>query len=475
MAGIVSMGAYIPRYRLSLEEIGRFWRIKTAKSEKATAGYDEDSVTMAVAATLNCLGRNTHEADGLYFATTTAPYKEKQSAGIIASAVDLKRELQTADFTNSLRSGSIAMRSAAGAVQSGSARNILVAAADCRTAAPQARFEQALGDGAVAVLLGSEGTVADIEEAHSVFSDFTDLWRKEQDRFIQSVEGRFAYEEGYVPTMQETIAGLLEKCSATVKDFSKFVYYASDAREHSRLARKLGLEKEQIQDPLYSRIGNTGSAASLLMLIAALEEAKPGDRILFAGYGDGCDALAFRVTNEITRFPDRHFLKEMLTQKTSIDYGRYLAWRNLVPVETSALPERPEPSVTSRWRERRSVSALYGFRCRNCGTPQINPLGQVIRVCVACQSRDSFEAYKFSDKKGKLFSYSIDQLQPTQNPPGVNGVVDFEGGGRLICELTDCEADSVRTGMTVEMTFRKMYQGRGIVNYFWKAKPVLQG
>jgi len=96
-------------------------------------------------------------------------------------------------------------------------------------------------------------------------------------------------------------------------------------------------------------------------------------------------------------------------------------------------------------------------------------------VCVACQSRDAFEAYKFSDKKGKLFSYSIDHLQPTQNPPGVNGVVDFDGGGRLICELTDCEPDSVRTDMPVEMTYRKMYQGRGIVNYFWKAKPLLRG
>ena len=95
-------------------------------------------------------------------------------------------------------------------------------------------------------------------------------------------------------------------------------------------------------------------------------------------------------------------------------------------------------------------------------------------MCIACQSKDAFEAYTFSNKKGKLFSYSIDQLQPTQNPPGVNGVVDFDGGGRLICELTDCEPDSVWTGMPVEMTFRKMYQGRGIVNYFWKAKPVLQ-
>jgi hydroxymethylglutaryl-CoA synthase len=61
---------------------------------------------------------------------------------------------------------------------------------------------------------------------------------------------------------------------------------------------------------------------------------------------------------------------------------------------------------------------------------------------------------------------------PTLNPPGVNGVIDFEGGGRMICELTDCDIDKVKVGMTLEMTYRKMFTSQGIHNYFWKAKPV---
>ena len=78
----------------------------------------------------------------------------------------------------------------------------------------------------------------------------------------------------------------------------------------------------------------------------------------------------------------------------------------------------------------------------------------------------------FAVLAGVLFSYAIDHLQPTQNPPGVNGVIDFNEGGRIICELTDCEPDKVEVGMPVEMTFRKMFRSRGINNYFWKAKPV---
>jgi hydroxymethylglutaryl-CoA synthase len=60
---------------------------------------------------------------------------------------------------------------------------------------------------------------------------------------------------------------------------------------------------------------------------------------------------------------------------------------------------------------------------------------------------------------------------PTLNPPGVNGVIDFEGGGRMICELTDCDINKMKVGMAVEMSFRKMFVNKGIINYFWKAKP----
>jgi hydroxymethylglutaryl-CoA synthase len=162
----------------------------------------------------------------------------------------------------------------------------------------------------------------------------------------------------------------------------------------------------------------------------------------------------------------------MLSRKRPVDYGKYLSWRHLVPVEASTLPDRPALSLPSRWRERKSILALYGYKCNKCGTPQFPPIGQTMRVCATCQSKDDFHEYKFSDKKGKIFSYAVDQLQPTLNPPGLNGVVDFDGGGRLICEMTDYELDKIKVGTPVEMSFRKMFQSRGIHNYFWKAKPI---
>jgi hydroxymethylglutaryl-CoA synthase len=472
MTGITSIGSYVPRYRLNVEEITKFWHIRGAGGEKAVAGYDEDTITMAVAAVLDCLGRGGGEADALYLATTTSPYSEKQGAAIIASAADMKRESLTADFTNSLRSGSIALRSALDAVKSGSAKSALVAASDARLGAPQGKLEQLLGDGAAALMIGGDRPIAEIEACYSISSDFTGVWKTGKDDFAQSAEGRFIDVVGYVPIMQDAISGLMKKCGAVPRDFSRLVFNASGIREHAELAKRMGFEKGQVQDPLFASIGNTGTAAAFLMLIAALEEAVPGERILFAVYGDGCDVFALRATQDITGICAKSSLKDRLAKKIDIGYGKYLDWRNLVPVEASSLPARPEPSLISRWRERRNVAALCGVRCKECGTPQLHPIGQAIRICAVCQSKDKFDEYRFSDKKGKLFSYAIDQLQPTQNPPGLNGVVDFEEGGRLICELTDYDLDKVRIGMPVEMTYRKMSQGQGIINYFWKAKPI---
>lgn len=468
MPGILSIAAYIPRYRLTIEEIGKMWGTKGGKGQRAVAGYDEDAVTMAVAASLDCLKGTTTPLDSLFFATTSSPYKEKQNAAIIAGAVDAPVTCNTADFTNSLRAGTTALKAALDGARSGSSSQALIVAADCRLGAPKGRFEHLLGDCACAITIGKDAPVAEIQGVYSIFSDFTDLWRGEKDEFLQSGEARFIDEAGYLPVMEETIKGLLRDFSLAPSDFSKVVFYAHDSRTHAALSRKIGFTPPQVQDPLFNQIGNSGTAATLIMLAAALQDASPGDTILLAAYGDGADAFIIRVTDHIVRA--RPTLK--LIPGRAIDYGRYLMWRNLIPLEPSALPERPEPSLAARWRQRKGIRALFGVKCRRCGVPQIHPIGQRSRVCVACQTKDDFEDYKFSDKTGRLFTYAVDSLQPTLNPPGVNGVVDFDGGGRLICELTDYDLDKVAIGMPVEMTFRRLATSKGVVNYFWKAKPM---
>jgi len=469
VVGITSFDAYIPSYRLSRDEISRAWGTKSIGGERAVAKHDEDSLTMAVAAALGCRKKSGTLTDGLFFASTTSPYKEKQAAAIIAAAVDLPKETRTVDFTDSLRGATIAMNSAVDALKSGSAENIIVVASDCRMGAGKSQFEPLFGEGAVALALGTTDVIASIEGYHSVFSEMLDVWRLEGDSFTHSWEERFIINEGYMNTMHKVISQIMEKYNATPKDFAKVVFYGPERRSHTGLARRLGFDLEtQVQDPLFDSIGNTGTAALPMMVVAALDEAKPGDLILVANYGDGGDAFLMKVTENIGKFHGNQKVKERLEKKIHINYEKYLKWRDLVPIQELSRPESPTPSITCLWRETKSVLAFYGKKCNKCGTPQYPPQ----RVCIKCQTKDDFEDYKFSDKKGNIFTYTLDYLTPSMESPAVVGVVDFEGGGRVMCEVTECEPSKIKIGMPVEMCFRKVGQKGGIRTYFWKARPI---
>src|SRR5437016_1848315 len=145
MVGITSYGAYVPMLRMPLAIIGGG---KPGGPEKAVANWDEDSVTMAVAAAIDCLrGIDRSGVDGVLFASTSYPFKEKQAAAIVARALDLRRDVLTADVGDSLRAGTTALRVSVDAVKAGSARRLLVVAGETRMAAPRSAMEANLGDG----------------------------------------------------------------------------------------------------------------------------------------------------------------------------------------------------------------------------------------------------------------------------------------------------------------------------------------
>ena len=237
MVGITSIGAYIPLYRLSREQIGGMWQTKGGAGDKAVAGYDEDVVTMGVAAALECIKKKGDGIKALYFATTTAPYREKQAAAIIAAALDLDKWSHTVEFANSLRAGTSALKVAADAVESGSAEQVLLIASDCRVGAPKGKFEQTLGDGAVAMTIGAKEPIAVIEGSRSLFSDFTAFWRTDCDDFPQSAEARLIVRGGIPTHHAGGRLGAHEKIRLKAGDFSKVVFSAHEGKEHADLAR----------------------------------------------------------------------------------------------------------------------------------------------------------------------------------------------------------------------------------------------
>ncbi len=480
MIGITAYGAYIPWHRMERQLCVKAWGGFAMPGEKAVAFFDEDSVTMGVAAALDCMGDvDPQTIDGLYFSTTTPPYKEKQSAAIMAIALGLRRDVRTADFGTSLRAGTIAFGAAHDALKAGTAKSILVTAADMRLAAPGGITEQGLGDGAAAFLLGTENVIAEIQGSYSITDELAGTWRAADDTFIRSWEDRMVLDEGYSVIIPEALTGIMKKYGLSPKDFTKVVFDSPvDGRRHGKAAAAAGFDASQVQEPftLFLKVGLTGCASAPMMLVSALESAKPGDRILYAGSGDGVDAFILRVTDAITKLSPRRGIKGHLASKKMMDsYNAYLVWRGIVPQEEARRPPKTPARLSAIWRERRQQLGLWGIKCRKCGTVQYDNGAAAttpIRICAVCGAKDDFEDYNFSRRKAKIFSYTHDNLAPVADPPASVVLVDFEGGGRAFFDLTDRDPAEIAVGTEVEMTFRRMQVNRGLSIYHWKARPV---
>ena len=108
------------------------------------------------------------------------------------------------------------------------------------------------------------------------------------------------------------------------------------------------------------------------------------------------------------------------------------------------------------------------LKCKKCGSPQYPEQ----RVCMKCRAKDQFEEYGFADREAKVTTFSHDNLAVSVDPPVTITTVDFTGGGRIVCDMTDRDPEEVKIGMPLEMTFRKLMYVGGIYNYWWKTRPV---
>jgi len=426
------------------------------------ANYDEDSITLAAAAGIDCVnGSDRNAIDALFFATTTSPYIEKQGASIVAAAVDLRRDILTNDFTNSLRSGTLAMRSALDAIDAGSAKQVMLTVADVRMGPPGSEFDQSSGDGAGALLLGNNGVIANIVGSYTFTAEILDNWRAEGDVNVRTWEDRWVVDSGYLKLLPQAITGLLQKLNMTPKDITKAAFYAPTARRHGEMARRLGFEQSQIQDPLFGKVGNTGAAHSIMLLIAALEDAKPGDKILVASYGDGADAFLVEVTSEIEKVTPRCGIKNNLESK------RIKRARGMSGAAQRGLDGAP-PSISALWRDIDEIERLHGVKCNACGLVQYPPQ----RVCSRCHAKDDFETVRLSDKTGKIFTFSLDYVVLGPDGPMAVAVVNFDGGGRGLFMVTDREIEDIKCDAPLEMSFRKLRSSGGVHLYWWKAVPL---
>jgi 3-hydroxy-3-methylglutaryl CoA synthase/NAD(P)-dependent dehydrogenase (short-subunit alcohol dehydrogenase family)/putative sterol carrier protein len=481
MIGITSYGAYIPRLRLSrsaiYQSMGWFAPalIAVAQGERSMCNWDEDSITMAVASSRDCLcGKDKTTIDGVYMASTTMPFADRQNSGIVSAALNLSENIITSDFTASQKIGSTALISALESVKSQDRHNILVTAADKRKTKSAGFYEMWFGDGAASLLVGDTDIIAEYKGSYSVSCDFVDHYRGSDNQYDYVWEERWQRDEGYAKIIPKAVNGLMENLNITMDDVDMLVYPCYFKGDHKKIAKKLGATPEKLMDNLHEVCGETGAAHCLLMFVAALEQSKPGDTILVAGFGQGCNALCFKVTDNIKTLPLRRGFKGSLENKVTTDnYLRYLKFAGLIETEMGIRAEAPtQTAMTTLWRKRKMILGLVGGKCRECGTPQYPKMD----ICVNpdCNCLNSQEDHEFADAPSKIKTFTADLLAVSVDPPHKYGMVQFEKGGRMMADFTDCVTEDLLVGLPMEMVFRikNRDRERGFVNYFWKATPV---
>ena len=466
MIGITSYGAYIPRTRLPFSVIGG-QPPKEGGPERSVAWNDEDAITLGAAAAIHCLrGIDRSQIDMLIFASTTLPFQEKQAAALLARVLDLGRDVQTADHTGSTRAGTSALRSAFDAVKAGSARCALVIASDARMAAPKSGMESNLGDGAAAFLISDGDAVARLDGFHAISDEVTDVWRPSGHEFTHTWEERFVIQESFKPNIEAAVATYLERSGHAIGDYHRVALYAPDARSHGEVARALGISKEALQSPLFGRLGNAGTAFAQLQLVAALEAAGPGEKILLANFGNGADVTTFETTAAVEKLDDRRGVAWNLARRRVIArYDDYVKAKGLAASEWEA-GTNPGLSATILFRERDDDLSLLGQKCRTCSAIQF----PAQRLCETCFAKDDFDKVRLSDLTGHVVTYTIDFFFPTPNPPTVVTIVDVEGA-RLHLQVVEIEASQMKIGQEVEFVFRKIHESGGRPNYYWKGIP----
>lgn len=338
MVGIITYGAYIPRFRIKVEEIARVWGANPAEIsgglgvyEKSVPDLDENTATIAVEAARSALARrriNPDDIGAVYVGSESHPYAVKPTAVTVGEAIEATPVMTAADYEFACKAGTAAIQTCMGLVGSGMIRYGLAVGADIAQGAPGDALEYTAAAGGAAFLIGNDDPIAEINATHSYTSDTPDFWRREGQSYPRH-GGRFSGDPGYFKHVLGASRLLFEREGKKPADYDYAVFHQPNAKFPTRAAQILGFTKEQYLPGLVvPTVGNTYSGASPVGLAATLDIAEPGDRIFVCSYGSGSgsDAFDITVTDAITSAIDRSqapTVAELQKNLRYLDYALY--------------------------------------------------------------------------------------------------------------------------------------------------------
>jgi hydroxymethylglutaryl-CoA synthase len=471
--GIAAWGTYLPYWRLQRSAIAGVLGSGGGKGTRSVASYDEDTTTLAVEAGRNALAAapGPVAVQDLFLSTPDPGYLDKTSATTAHAALGLGRGCGAYDFAGSSRS---AVATFLGGFASATAgRTALALVADLRTGLAGSAEERESGDGAAAFVFAPDGAVAELIGRGAASDEFLDRWRVPGESDSHVWEERFG-EEIYVPLAREAFAAALKDAGITESDVDHAVVSGLHARATKAVAGGLGVRDGVLAPALSATIGNLGAAQFGVALCDVLERATPGEVIVVLSLADGADAFVLRTTPALVEAQraraDAGVLaveEQIAAGRDDLTYANFLTWRSQLRREP---PRRPDPERPGAPTVHRSEAWKYAFaasRCLACGFRHMPPT----RACLSCHAIDQMQPERLADVPGTVATFTIDHLAYSMSPPVIGVIIDFDGGGRFRCELTDAVASELSIGDRVTMTFRRVWTAQGVHNYFWKARP----
>ncbi|WAI00408.1 hydroxymethylglutaryl-CoA synthase [Methanogenium organophilum] len=339
MVGIITYGAYIPRYRIKTEDIARVWGANGPEiaaglgvKEKSVPDLDEDTISMSVEAARYALARRDVPRDAIgaiYVGSESHPYAVKPSAATVGEAIGATPVMTAADYEFACKAGTAAIQTCMGLVKSGMIKYGCAIGADTAQGAPGDALEYTASAGGAAIFIGEDNPIAEINHTCSFTTDTPDFWRREGQEYPRH-GGRFSGDPAYFKHIQGAAHLMLEQMGTEPSDYDYAIFHQPNAKFPTRVSKMLGFTGEQIKPGLaVPRLGNTYSGAVPVGISATLDVAKPGDRIFVTSYGSGAGSDAFDITvtdaieSDVFDRSAAPTVEELLANGKYLDYALY--------------------------------------------------------------------------------------------------------------------------------------------------------
>ena len=329
MAGIIGYGVYIPQYRLKQEDAAVPWG-GFGMGEKAVCGWDEDIISMAAEAMDNAIkhaGVDPKDIGALFLGTASTPYLEQHLSPILAETLNLSPDAPVIDYCGTLNAVSNALVACLDAIEAKRIDCGLVVGTENRAVGPGSDGELSFGAAAVAMVIGTKDTVAEIEGTKGYQSLFLDRWRATKDSWVSNYfDYRFAREYGYQKHIVEAAKGLMADLGKTPDDFTNVVLCQPDGRVPALVGKGLGMKLDKLFPDITPAVGDLGGCSAFVCLTGLLENAQSGQRVLLGTYGSGnATAFSIAVGDKIEAKKGRSKnLQKYIERKSYVDYPTYL-------------------------------------------------------------------------------------------------------------------------------------------------------